>query len=102
MRIVLSGQELTLEDVRAAAFSQARVEIGPAARERVRAARQLVDRIALAKLVLPPELRDGLAHVLTVDPVNDPWRNAPTVEQHLKLDDEGVSPVFPGGLLSGC
>ena len=46
MRIVLSGTELTLEQVGAAARGGARVELSPQARERVRAARQLVDRIA--------------------------------------------------------
>src|SRR5260221_12349244 len=46
MRIVLSGSGLTLEQVGAAAAGEPRVEIGQAARERVRAARQLVDRIA--------------------------------------------------------
>src|SRR5258708_14263857 len=46
MRIVLSGGELTLEQVGAAARGGARVELSPQARERVRAARQLVDRIA--------------------------------------------------------
>jgi histidine ammonia-lyase len=46
MRIVLSGADLTLEQVGAAARPGARVEIAPQARERVRAARQLVDRIA--------------------------------------------------------
>jgi histidine ammonia-lyase len=46
MRIVLSGQDLTLEQVRAAADGAARVEISADARERVRAARKLVDRIA--------------------------------------------------------
>ncbi len=46
MRIVLSGDRLTLEEVGAAARGGARVEIGAAARERVRAARRLVDRIA--------------------------------------------------------
>jgi histidine ammonia-lyase len=46
MKIVLSGSELTLEQVGAAARGGARVELSPQARERVRAARQLVDRIA--------------------------------------------------------
>src|SRR5882762_9788076 len=46
MRIVLSGSRLTLEEVGAAALGLARVELAPQARERVRAARQLVDRIA--------------------------------------------------------
>src|SRR6202171_1550602 len=46
MRIVLSGNRLTLEEVGAAARGGARVEIGAEARRRVRAARQLVDRIA--------------------------------------------------------
>jgi histidine ammonia-lyase len=46
MRIVLSGDRLTLEEVGAAAAGGARIEIAGAARERVRAARQLVDRIA--------------------------------------------------------
>jgi len=46
MRIVLSGDRLTLEEVGAAARSGARVEIAAGARKRVRAARQLVDRIA--------------------------------------------------------
>jgi len=46
MPIVLSGDRLTLEEVGAAAAGGARVEIAPAARERVRAARRLVDRIA--------------------------------------------------------
>jgi histidine ammonia-lyase len=46
MRIVLTGSDLTLEQVGAAARGGARIEIAPQARERVRAARQLVDRIA--------------------------------------------------------
>src|SRR5258708_29000110 len=46
MRIVLSGGELTLEQVGAAARGGARVELSPQARERVRAARRLVDSIA--------------------------------------------------------
>ena len=47
MKILLSGGALTLEQVGAAALGGARVEVAPAARERVRAARLLVDRIAL-------------------------------------------------------
>jgi histidine ammonia-lyase len=46
MRIVLDGRSLTLEQVAEAAAGGARIEISPAARERVRAARKLVDRIA--------------------------------------------------------
>ena len=46
MRIVLSGADLTLEQVGAVARPGARIEIAPLARERVRAARQLVDHIA--------------------------------------------------------
>src|SRR5256885_5980495 len=46
MRIVLDGKSLTLEQVAEAAAGGARIEISPAARERVRAARKLVDRIA--------------------------------------------------------
>jgi histidine ammonia-lyase len=46
MRIVLSGQELTLDQVRAAAQGDARIEVSASARERVRAARKLVDQIA--------------------------------------------------------
>jgi histidine ammonia-lyase len=46
VRIVLSGSELTLEQVGAAARGGARIELSPSARERVRAARQVVDRIA--------------------------------------------------------
>src|SRR3954465_111006 len=46
MRIVLSGDRLTLEEVSAAARGGARIEIEPRARQRVRAARALVDRIA--------------------------------------------------------
>src|ERR1700704_4684249 len=46
MRIVLSGDRLTLEQVGAVALGGARVELAPEARERVRAARALVDRIA--------------------------------------------------------
>ena len=46
MRIVLSGAGLRLEDVAAAAAGGVRVEVAPEARERVRAARKLVDRIA--------------------------------------------------------
>src|SRR5467141_783379 len=46
MRIVLSGDRLTLEQVGAVALGGARVEFAPEARERVRAARALVDRIA--------------------------------------------------------
>jgi len=46
MRIVLSGDRLTLEQVGAVTRGGARVEISAEARERVRAARALVDRIA--------------------------------------------------------
>src|SRR3954453_3587217 len=46
MRIVLSGDRLTLEEVSAAARGGARIEIEPRARQRVRSARALVDRIA--------------------------------------------------------
>src|SRR3989449_9695714 len=46
MRIVLSGDRLTLEQVGAVALGGARVELASEARERVRAARALVDRIA--------------------------------------------------------
>jgi histidine ammonia-lyase len=46
MRIVLDGRSLTLEQVAAAAAGGAQIEIAPAARERIRAARKLVDRIA--------------------------------------------------------
>src|SRR6185295_6398689 len=46
MRIVLSGERLTLEDVAAAARGGVRLELAPRARQRVRAARALVDRIA--------------------------------------------------------
>src|SRR5438067_9699229 len=46
VRIVLSGSELALEEVGAAALGGARIEGAQAARERVRAARALVDRIA--------------------------------------------------------
>src|SRR5947209_7867103 len=46
MRIVLSGSALKLEDVAAAAAGGARVEVAAEARERVRAARKLVDEIA--------------------------------------------------------
>jgi histidine ammonia-lyase len=46
MRIVLDGKSLTLEEVAAAAAGDVRIEIASAARERVRAARKLVDRIA--------------------------------------------------------
>jgi histidine ammonia-lyase len=46
MRIVLSGDRLTLEQVGSVALGGARVELAPGARERVRAARALVDRIA--------------------------------------------------------
>src|SRR6266404_6119212 len=46
MHIVLSGDRLTLEQVGAVARGGARVEIAAEARERVRAARALVDRIA--------------------------------------------------------
>ena len=46
MRIVLDGRSLTLEQVAQAAAGGARIEIAQAARERVRAARKLVDRIA--------------------------------------------------------
>src|SRR3954465_11382427 len=46
MRIILDGRSLTLEQVATAASGGARVEIAPAARERIRAARELVDRIA--------------------------------------------------------
>src|SRR4051794_21604819 len=46
MRIELSGDRLTLEEVGAAARGEARIEIAPHARQRVRAARALVERIA--------------------------------------------------------
>jgi histidine ammonia-lyase len=46
VRIVLDGSSLTLEQVALAARGGVRVEIAAAARERVRAARRLVDRIA--------------------------------------------------------
>ena len=46
MRIVLSGDRLSLEEVGAVARGGARVEIAAAARQRVRAARALVERIA--------------------------------------------------------
>src|SRR5438067_8271763 len=46
MRIVLSGSDLTLEQVGAAARGEARVELSAQARQRVRAARELVDSIA--------------------------------------------------------
>src|SRR5258708_19363756 len=50
MRIVLSGEKLTLEEVGAASGGGARVEIAADARERVRAARRLVDRIAAGEV----------------------------------------------------
>jgi histidine ammonia-lyase len=46
MRITLDGTRLTLEQVALAARGEAQVELSPEARERVRAARRLVDRIA--------------------------------------------------------
>ena len=46
MHIVLDGTSLTLDHVAAAAAGTATVEVAPAARERLRAARRLVDRIA--------------------------------------------------------
>src|SRR5207245_10704984 len=46
VRIVIDGNSLKLEQVAQAAAGGAHVEIAPAARERVRAARRLVDRIA--------------------------------------------------------
>ena len=46
MRIVLSGERLTLEDVAAAARGGVRLELSERARQRVRSARALVDRIA--------------------------------------------------------
>jgi histidine ammonia-lyase len=46
MRILLDGSSLTLAQVQAAARGDAEVAVSPAARERVRAARKLVDRIA--------------------------------------------------------
>jgi len=46
MRIVLSGDRLTLEQVGAVTLGGARIELAPEARERVRAARALVERIA--------------------------------------------------------
>src|SRR5438874_12391486 len=46
MRIVLSGDRLTLEQVGAVTRGGARVEISAEARDRVRAARSLVERIA--------------------------------------------------------
>ena len=46
MRIVLDGTSLTLAEVRAAARGEAEVAVAPRAREQLRAARRLVDRIA--------------------------------------------------------
>src|SRR3984893_8508134 len=46
MRILLDGTSLTLAQVQAAARGEAEVAVSPAARERVRAARKRVDRIA--------------------------------------------------------
>src|SRR5205814_5051880 len=46
VRIVLDGSSLTLEQVALAARGGAKVEIAPGARERVRVARRLVERIA--------------------------------------------------------
>jgi len=46
VRIVIDGSSLTLEQVALAAAGGARIEIAAAARERVRAARQLIDRLA--------------------------------------------------------
>src|SRR5258705_3905660 len=46
MRIVLSGDRLPLEQVGAVTLGGARIELAPEARERVRAARALVERIA--------------------------------------------------------
>src|SRR5581483_7531104 len=46
MQIVLSGDSLTLAEVGLASRGPLRVELAPKARERVRAARRLVDRIA--------------------------------------------------------
>src|SRR5258706_10810766 len=46
MHILLDGTALTLEQVAAAASGGATVEVAPGARERLRAARRLVDRIA--------------------------------------------------------
>jgi histidine ammonia-lyase len=46
MQIVLSGDRLTLEEVGLASLGRVRIELAPQARERVRAARKLVDSIA--------------------------------------------------------
>src|SRR3982074_1541642 len=46
MRILLDGTSLTLAQGQAAARGEAEVAVSPAARERVRAARKLVERIA--------------------------------------------------------
>ncbi len=46
MHIVLDGTRLTLEQLQAACEGRAQVEIAPGARERLREARRLVDRIA--------------------------------------------------------
>jgi histidine ammonia-lyase len=46
MRIVLDGTQLTLEQLGAACEGRAEIEVAPSARERLREARRLVDRIA--------------------------------------------------------
>ena len=46
MHIVLDGTQLTLEQLGAACEGKAQVEVAPVARERLREARRLVDRIA--------------------------------------------------------
>ncbi len=46
MHIVLDGTQLTLEQLGAACDGGAQVEVAPAARERLREARRLVNRIA--------------------------------------------------------
>ena len=45
-RIALDGETLSLEQLREVALGRAQVELAPAAKERVVAARALVDRIA--------------------------------------------------------
>src|SRR5256885_34167 len=52
MRIVLSGEKLTLEEVGAASLGGARVEIAPRARDRVGAARDLAPLAHLALVLI--------------------------------------------------
>src|SRR5207253_1185950 len=97
MRIVLSGDRLSLEEVGAAARGGARVEIAAAARERVRAARALVERIAEGALELLLEMlhRDVIPVVPEKGSVGASGDLAPLA--HLALVLIGQGEAFAGG-----